>query len=423
MLGPSPKHGHPFPNSGLPSTVAPVSNPEFAARVSATTVVAMELNPVLAELGNYPIATVRQRATERREAGLPVIDFSIGDPREPTPEFIPAALRDAIPEVSQYPTSAGRTELREAVAAYAQRRFGVTVDPATQVIPTSGSKEAIFSTPFAFIDRNADDVVVFPSPGYPVYERGSLFAGAVPQPVVLGGDFILRASDIPDGVWGRAKLVWICTPHNPSGAVTAKDDLADLYQRCQRSGAMLLSDECYADTYEDEAYPDGPASLLQVADEDITRALVYLSLSKRSGMTGYRSGAIVGDADAIAALKSLRETTGTASPDFVQAAAAAAWSDDGHAADRRMLFTAKRRILERAFVELGMEIVASQAGLYLWVRVGDDLAITERLLNAGIVVSPGRYFGEGGEGFIRLALVPTLEECEDATAALTDALG
>jgi len=186
---------------------------------------------------------------------------------------------------------------------------------------------------------------------------------------------------------------------------------------------MLLSDECYADTYENDAYPNGPASVLQVAEENLGGALVYLSLSKRSGMTGYRSGAIVGDVDAIAALRSLRETTGTASPEFVQAAAIAAWSDDSHAADRRSLFAAKRRILERAFKELGMEIVASRAGLYLWVHVGDDLGITDKLLDAGIVVSPGRYFGEGGEGFVRLALVPTLEDCDEAADALIDALG
>ncbi len=394
-----------------------------SVRWAGTTVAAMELNPVLAELGAYPIAIVRERTLARREAGLPVIDFSIGDPREPTPVFIADALRNAVPEVSQYPTAAGRAALREAVARYVERRFGVIVDPATQVIPTSGSKEAIFNTPFAFIDREAGDVVVYPSPGYPVYERGSLFAGAEIRPVVLSGDFILRASDIPDETWDVAKLVWTCTPHNPSGAVTSAEDLSDLYQRCREAGAMLLSDECYADTYEDEVYPDGPASVLQVSDDNVSGALVYLSLSKRSGMTGYRSGAIVGDADAVAALRSLRETTGTASPDFVQEAAIAAWSDDGHAADRRMLFTSKRRILERAFDELGMEIVASQAGLYLWVRVGDDLGITDKLLSAGIVVSPGRFFGEGGEGFIRLALVPTMGECEEAADSLLDALG
>lgn len=383
----------------------------------------MKLNPVLVELGSYPIATIHQRALDRIAAGLSVIDFSIGDPREPTPAFIADALREAVPEVSQYPTAAGRAELREAVAGYVDRRFGVTIDPHTQVIPTSGSKEAIFSTPLAFVDRHAGDIVVFPSPGYPVYERGSLFSGAVIHRVVLGDDFIMRAHDVPDEVWSRARLVWTCTPHNPSGAVSTRDDLEGLYDRCRTEGAILLSDECYSDTYEDDAYPDGPASVLQVADDGIPGALVYLSLSKRSGMTGYRSGAIVGDPDAIGALRELRATTGTASPDFVQSAAVAAWSDDEHAQDRRTLFTAKRRILERAFDELGLEIVASRAGLYLWVRVGDDLAVTDRLLDAGIVVAPGRFFGEGGEGFIRLALVPTLEECEEAADALTRAFG
>jgi succinyldiaminopimelate transaminase len=383
----------------------------------------MKLNPLLAELGSYPIATIHQRALDRIDAGLSVIDFSIGDPREPTPAFIADALRNAVPEVSQYPTAAGRSELREAVAGYVARRFGITVDPDTQVIPTSGSKEAIFSTPLVFIDRQARDVVVFPSPGYPVYERGALFSGAEIHRVVLGDDFIMRARDIPDDVWSRARLVWTCSPHNPSGAVSSRDDLEGLYHRCRDEGAMLLSDECYSDTYEDDAYPDGPASVLQVADDGIPGALVYLSLSKRSGMTGYRSGAIVGDPAAISALRELRATTGTASPDFVQSAAVAAWSDDEHARDRRTLFTAKRRILERAFDELGIEIVASRAGLYLWVRVGDDLVVTDMLLDAGIVVAPGRFFGEGGEGFIRLALVPTLEECEEAADALTRAFG
>jgi len=382
----------------------------------------MDLNPVLRELGNYPIATIQQRALDRAEAGLPLIDFSIGDPREPTPAFIADALRDAVPEVSQYPTAAGTLALREAIASYVHRRFAVTVDPLTQVIPTSGSKESIFSTAFAFIDRDAGDGVVYPSPGYPVYERGAAFAGARLLPVVLADDFVLRVDDIPESAWEAARLVWICTPHNPSGAVTTRSDLTDLYLRCRKAGAMLLSDECYTDTYEDDVFPDGPASVLQVADEHMAGALVYLSLSKRSGMTGYRSGAIVGDAEAIAALKSLRATTGTASPGFVQAAAAAAWSDDSHAADRRRLFASKRRVLESAFAELGLEVVASQAGLYLWVRVDDDLAVTNRLLDAGIVVSPGRFFGEGGEGFIRLALVPTLEECQAAATALLNAL-
>ena len=382
----------------------------------------MHLNPVLTQLGTYPIAAIAERAALRREAGLPVIDFSIGDPREPTPEFIAEALRNGVPEISQYPTTAGRTELREAIASYLHRRHGVSVDPATQIIPTSGSKEAIFSTPFAFVDKDARDIVAFPSPGYPVYERGAMFAGAELHRVVLSGDFVLRASDIPEEVWQRSPLVWICTPHNPSGSVTDADDLRDLVVATRSHDGLLLSDECYSDVYEDEAYPDGPASVVRVAGDDLSHVLVYLSLSKRSGMTGYRSGAIVGDREAIAALKSLRSSTGTASADFVQSAAIAAWGDDGHAADRRHIFTAKRRILERAFLEAGMEIVGSRAGLYLWVRVGDDFAVTDRLLDHGIVVSPGTFFGEGGEGYIRLALVPGLGDCEAAAEALSDAL-
>jgi succinyldiaminopimelate transaminase len=382
----------------------------------------MHVNPVLTRLGTYPIAEVHERARSRRERGLPVIDFSIGDPIEPTPPFIVDALRSGVPEISQYPTAHGRDELRRAIADYLERRHGVEIDPSTQVIPTSGSKEAIFSTPLAFIDRDVADTVVFPSPGYPVYERGAMFAGARLHRVVLSGDFILRATDIPDDVWDRSSLVWTCTPHNPSGAVTDAGDLEELVGAARGSGTLLLSDECYADIYEEEAFPDGPASVLQVAGPALEGVLVYLSLSKRSGMTGYRSGAIVGDAEAISALRSLRSTTGTASADFVQEAAIAAWADDSHAADRRRIFTQKRRILERAFAHVGMEVVASRAGLYLWVAVGDDLAVTDRLLDAGIVVSPGRFFGEGGEGFIRLALVPALADCQAAADALVDAL-
>jgi len=378
----------------------------------------MRLNPVFTQLGDYPIARIQMRARDRRDAGLPVIDFSIGDPREPTPRFIAEALRASVPEVSQYPTAAGLLDLREAIAAYVHRRFGVDVDAAIQVIPTSGAKEAIFNTPFAFIDRDAGDGVIYPTPGYPVYERGSLFAGATAFPIELSGDFILRAEQIPDAAWDRARLVWTCSPHNPAGSVATLEDIAGLYVRAVDADALLLSDECYSDVYEDEVYPDGPMSALQVAGEGSPGVLSYLSLSKRSGMTGYRSGAIVGDAEAIAALKALRSTTGTASPEFVQGAAIAAWSDDAHAAERRSIFTEKRRILRKAFDDLGYETVGSHAGLYLWIRVDDDMSLTDRLLEEGIVVSPGRFFGPGGEGFIRLALVPTVDECAVAADTL-----
>lgn len=376
----------------------------------------MKLNPVLEELGVYPIATVQERARALRAAGEPLVDFSIGDPREPTPSFIPAALRAAVPDVSQYPTVGGLPELRSAVAGYVERRFGVVVDAETQVLPTSGSKEAIFTTPLAFVAPG--DAVVFGTPGYPVYERGTRFAGAVAVGVKLGDDFVLRVGDVPDGAWEAARLVWINTPHNPTGAVTGFGDLADLLEACRRHDALLLSDECYVDLYEDEA----PPSVLQVAGAGSRCALSYLSLSKRSGMTGYRSGAVVGDPDAIAALRQLRGSVGVAPAEFVQAAAVAAWSDDEHTARRREVFARKRAILRRAFEDIGYRVVCSRAGLYLWVQVGDDASTTLRLLERGVVVSPGSAFGPGGEGYLRLALVPTIEECERAVEVLQSCL-
>lgn len=383
----------------------------------------MRLNPVLSELGEYPIATVQMRARERRDAGLPLIDFSIGDPREATPAFIPAALRAAVPEVSQYPTAAGLADLRSAIAGYLERRFGVSVDPATQIVPTSGAKEAIFSTPFAFVDRDRGDAVAYPTPGYPVYERGARFAGAEIIPHPLSGDFVFRPDDLTPAEWNRSRIVWTCSPHNPAGTVNSVGELAGFVERARATDTLLCSDECYADIYDEDAFPTGPASILQVAGDDARGVLAYLSLSKRSGMTGYRSGAIVGDAEAIAALKSLRSTTGTASPEFVQHAAVAAWSDDAHAAGRRAVFSAKRAVLRAAFDDIGLTVVGSRAGLYLWVDVGDDLAVTGRLLDEGVIVAPGRAFGSGGEGYIRLALVPTLEDCQDAADVLRRLLG
>ncbi|MGI9611134.1 MAG: aminotransferase class I/II-fold pyridoxal phosphate-dependent enzyme [Acidimicrobiia bacterium] len=379
----------------------------------------MKVNPILAAMGEYPLAEIQMRARELREAGRPLVDFSIGDPREPTPQFVRDALTSSVPEVSQYPTTAGLPELREAIADYLNRRFGVLVDAATQIIPTTGSKEGIFHAPFAFVEPGAGHGVVYGTPGYPVYERGARFAGAHLDPIPLSGDFVLRATDISDQAWERARLVWSCSPHNPTGSVTSLDELTGLLKRSRAEGALFLSDECYVDVYED----DPPGSVLQVAGADLEGTLAFYSCSKRSGMTGYRSGAIIGDAEAIAALITLRSSAGVAPPEFVQAAAVAAWSDDEHAADRREIFAAKRATLRRAFDELGLPVVASRAALYMWVEVGDDLAVTGRLLEHGVVVSAGRAFGHGGEGYIRLALVPTVEECEYAVDVLVEALG
>ena len=378
----------------------------------------MHLNPILSAMGGYPLAEIQMRARSLRAAGKPLIDFSIGDPREPTPPFIPEALKQAVPAVSQYPTTVGLPELRSAIGDYLARRFQVSVDPDTQIIPTSGAKEGIFHTPFAFVEPGAGHGVVFGSPAYPVYERGARFAGAVIEPISLEGDFVLRAADISDESWERARLVWSCSPHNPTGSVTTTTELAALLERCREAGAVFASDECYVDVYEH----DPPGSVLQVAGPDLAGTLAFYSCSKRSGMTGYRSGAIIGDAEAIAALIDLRASAGVAPPEFVQAAAAVAWSDDEHAAERRAVFTAKRAVLRKAFEQLALPVIGSTAALYLWVAVADDVAVSLQLLERGIVVSPGRAFGPGGEGYIRLALVPSLEECEQAVDVLVECL-
>lgn len=378
----------------------------------------VRVNPVLASLGGNPVTRVQDLARTMRERGERLIDFSIGDPREPTPEFIPEALRRAVPAVSQYPTTRGLADLRVAIAGYVARRFGVAVDPDTQVLPTTGSKEAIFSTPLAFVDRDAGDAVIWATPGYPIYRRGALLAGARGVSVPLSGDFVFRPEDVSDQDWDQARLVWVCSPHNPTGSVTPADVLSSFVSRSREVDAIVCADECYADLYEDEP----PTSVLEVTGDGARGVLSYLSLSKRSGMTGYRAGAVVGDPDAIAALVHLRQGTGTAPPEFTQAAAIAAWSDDEHAAARRKVFSEKRRLLREAFGAAGLDVVGSEAGLYLWLRVADDVDAAARLLEAGVVVSPGRAFGPGGEGHLRLALVPTVAECAEAAAAVVGAL-
>ncbi len=378
----------------------------------------MKVNPVLDELGTHGVAAVQQRARDLRAAGVRIIDFSIGDPKEPTPTIIPEALVGAVPEISQYPTTKGLPELRSAIAGYVGRRFGVDVDPDTQIMPTSGSKEAIFSTPLAFVDRGRNDLVTWATPGYPVYERGARLAGARGNAIVLTDDFVFRPDMVDERAWEESVMLWTCSPHNPAGTTMDRDTVESFVNRAQQSETWLCADECYVDLYEGQP----PASVLEFAGPGAPGVLSFLSLSKRSGMTGYRSGAVVGDANAIARLASLRTATGTASPEFVQAAAIAAWSDDDHARERREIFTAKRSVLRGRFAASGIEVIGSQAGLYLWLRVSDDIDATERLLDQRVVVSPGRAFGPGGEGYIRLALVPTLDECVEAAEAVVRCL-
>lgn len=372
-------------------------------------------NPTIQREGPNPFAALRESVARRRAAGEHLLDLSIGDPDEPTPEAVRSALRDAVGPVSSYPMGRGREDTRRTIADFVARRHGVTVDPDTQVLVTSGSKEAIFHLPLAFVDRDGPRrTVVWGSPGYPTYARGALAAGAEPHAVVLRADdgWRLDLGRLDGDLLARTCIAWIGYPHNPTGATVDRAYLRDQLAVARAHDIALCSDECYQELWFDEPAP----SLLEVAGDGTRGALAVLSLSKRSGMTGYRSGAIVGDRDLVAPLRRLREDTGTASPDFVQAAARAAWSDDAHVVERRAVFAAKRAVVLPALDALGLERSGSEATFYVWVRVpgGDDLAYAEALLDAGVVVTPGRTFGPGGEGWLRLALVPDLSGCREA---------
>jgi len=367
------------------------------------------MNPALERGGAYPLLRLEERRREIEARGIELYDLGTGDPREPTDPRIRRSLMEGVPEVSQYPATPGKKELRGAFCEWMMRRHGVELDPETEVLPATGSKEAIFHSPLAFLHHSHERRgVAYGTPGYPVYERGALFAGGEPLPVKLGAEdgFLLppEAIDLE-----RTRVLWINYPHNPTGARATYDYLEKIAAFCREHDVLLFSDECYNDLYAGEP----PPSILEVTRE---RTLAFCSLSKRSGMTGYRSAMMAGDAELIAALKKLRPSIGVATPSFVQDAATTAWSDDEHVEKRRRVFAEKRSLFVDFFVRAKLEFLPTQAGIYLWVTVpdGDDEAYALRLLEEGIVVAPGRSFGPGGEGYIRIALVPGLEECRRA---------
>lgn len=376
------------------------------------------MNPELQALRPYPMVELAARKEALRAAGRRLFDFGTGDPIEPTPSFIPEALRAAVPVVSQYPSVAGTPELRAAAAAYLERRFGVRLDPARAILPSAGSKEAIFHLPLAFLDpASGRDTVVYGTPGYPVYEQGCLFAGARRHPVELRASqgYRLELGDLPPALLRRCGIAWVNYPHNPTGACVDRAYFARQLSVCQEHGIVLASDECYSDLWSDASLPP-PPSLLESGTSGL---LVFQSCSKRSGMTGYRTGFIAGDPQLIAAYRRWRAAMGVASPAFIEAAAATAWSDDAHVAQRRAVFAAKRRILVAGLEARGISVQTAAAGLYIWARVpgnGEADAYAELCLEAGIVISPGAFFGAGGAGWFRLALVPSQADCEAAIA-------
>jgi acetylornithine aminotransferase len=380
----------------------------------------VRLSPVLAAQDTYPFVRLdeaKRRATER---GVHVIDFGIGDPREPTDAAIRQALADALPLTQGYPRAQGLPELREAIAYWTGRRFGAELDPDTEILPTYGAKEAIFSFAQVFADPDSGrDTVLVTEPGYPVPERGAGFAKArvLALPLTEEHGFLPDLEAVPEDVWARTAVVWINYPNNPTGAVAPLSFLRRAAELAAEHDAILASDEAYSELW----FEEPPHSALEVRDTG-ARIAVFNSLSKRSSMTGYRSGFVAGDTDIVAALLRLRPTSGAAPQDFVQRASVVAWNDEEHVERNRALYARKRAAILGLCERGGLRVAGSAATMYVWAAVPEGQtseAFAERLLDeAGVVVTPGAYLGPSGEGYVRLALVPTEEECAVAVERL-----
>lgn len=371
-------------------------------------------NPWLDELSAYSLLKNEERKQRLREAGREVFDFGLGDPVEETPAFIREALVAAVPKVSQYPSSQGSLPFRAACAGWAKRRLGVDLDPQKGVLSTNGSKEAIFHAPMILLNATSRKrVVVYPDPGFPVYRSAILMAGGVGLEIPLRSErgYVFDPSDVPADVLPHVAAVWVSYPHNPTGAVLPRAQAERIYAWALEKDVVILSDECYVDMYFPGTEP--PVSFLEISKgEGFRNVLAFFSLSKRSGMTGYRSGFVAGDANLVGAFAKLRPHVGLGTPPFVQAAAIAAWNDDAHARERNAVFAEKRRLADAFLSSHGFEVVPSNATFYVWVKTPAGFDSAEAYVSAlaeatGIVATPGDALGTSCRGFFRLALVPT----------------
>ena len=382
----------------------------------------MPVSPILERQTIYPFVRLNEAAQRVRERGLEVIDFGMGDPREPTDPKIRQALVDGLRDRMGYPAAIGLPELRQAIAGWAGRRFATALDPDTEIVPTLGSKEAIFSFALAVVDADGTrDTVAYTDPGYPVYERGALFAHARPLALPLREEhgFLPELDAIDEETLARLAIFWINYPNNPTGATAPLAFYEQLATLAREHGFVVASDEAYTELWFDEP----PASALQLAER--TNVVVFNTLSKRSSMTGYRSGFAAGDPALIAALKAFRPTLGTAPQEFVQRASVVAWGDEEHVAETRERYGRKRALFLDLFERKGVRVAGSEATMYLWAAVPDgesSEAFAERLLEHGVLVAPGAYLGGAGEGYFRVALVPAEEECARAVGILEGVL-
>jgi N-succinyldiaminopimelate aminotransferase len=395
------------------------------------------MNPRLATLHAYPFERLaRLKADVHPPAQLAHIAMSIGEPQHAPPAFLLEVLRRELAGLASYPATAGLPQLRAACAHWLTRRYALaagSVDPDTMVLPVNGTREALFAFVQAAVDATHDALVVMPNPCYQIYEGAALLAGAQPyylDTTAVNG-YLPQLEAVPQEVWRRCQVLFLCSPGNPTGAVLPLPLLRQALELAERHDFVIAADECYADIYLDErAPPPGLLAACQAAGRTrFERCVVFHSLSKRSSVPGLRSGFMAGDPAVMARLLLYRTYHGSAMPLPTQLASAAAWSDDAHAAANRRLYQEKFARVLPVLTPL-IEVGAPAGAFYLWPQVGgdDERFARELFARANVTVLPGSYLGRPGRagnpgaGRLRISLVPPVEVCLEAAGRIAEFL-
>lgn len=387
------------------------------------------MNPLLRNLQPYPFQKLSHLLEGiTANASLAPINLHIGEPKHETPAFILTELAKNLHGVANYPTTLGSKWLRTSIATWLVQRYQLTaIDPETEIIPVNGSREALFAFAQTVINSKTPEqpIVVCSNPFYQIYEGAALLAGA--QPYFLNAsveqDFALNYEQLPEAIWSRTQLIYVCSPNNPTGRVMTLDEWQHLFELSDRYGFVIASDECYSEIYFDEHTP--PLGALQAAQQlgrnKFTRLVVFSSLSKRSNVPGLRSGFVAGDAAILKDFLLYRTYHGSAMNPAVQAASTIAWSDEQHVMENRRIYQEK---FKDALAILNECMLAKMpdAGFYLWVKTPiNDRDFTQKLYrDYNVIVLPGSYLGREahgfnpGENFVRIALVAPLAECSQA---------
>jgi len=386
------------------------------------------VNPRLDLLQPYPFEKLRQLfAGVTPPAGLKEIKLSIGEPQHETPAFIKEALTSSLAGLANYPTTQGSDALRQAIAAWVARRYGIPApDAATQIVPVNGSREALFAFAQSVIDGSkAGATVICPNPFYQIYEGAALLAGA--EPLFLNTlpahGYTMDFGVVPEPTFQRTQLVYVCSPGNPTGKVMSLDDWAQLFELSDRHGFVIASDECYSEIYFDEARPPlgGLEAAVKLGRSDYRNLVMFSSLSKRSNVPGLRSGFVAGDAAIIRQFLLYRTYHGGAMNPAVQGASIAAWNDEAHVRENRRLYAEKFDQVT-PIVARHLETAVPDAGFYLWAKtpIPDTDFARELHRQYNVTVLPGSFLARDsggvnpGANYVRIALVAGLEECLEA---------